>query len=312
MYDVSGIINGVWSINPASVASIESLRTRMMSMDRGEQTRLTAKCLAQDGAGTWMVYHAEDGRWKCAEGTDKDRKPERLTAVMSLSGVMIPRGPGWIENYGYVVVDRWVERFNALVSDDRVGAIVIDVDSPGGSAYGVTEAARAVFAARGSKPIVSVANPMSASAGYYIAAAADEIVVTPSGEVGSVGTVVLHLDTSKADEQAGLKWTIIKEGKFKWEATGFEPLSDEARSFIEKRVHDYYAMFVGDLRKFRRGANTKAPSDFGGGRMYGAADAVEMGLADRIGTLAETASKLGAKINSSGRRAAARAALSRI
>lgn len=288
--------NTIWAIASTAIGRLSML----LRSEQGETAAPKTERLAPK---------AIDGSTISALDSDQSGSPEKLVAVLPLIGVLEARGPAWLEEFGFVMMDRWARRFNDLVANDRVGAIVLDIDSPGGSVYGVTEAARAIFAARGTKPIIAVANPQAASAAYYMAAAADEIVMTVSAEVGSVGTVAVHLDLSKADEMAGLTWTIIKEGKFKWEANDMQPLSDDAREFIEKRVHDYYALFTGDLKKFRKDATIKAPRDFGGGRMYGAADAVEMGLADRVATLDEVAMKLAEKLNKTRSRASARAAL---
>src|SRR5690606_12609791 len=110
-----------------------------------------------------------------------------------------------------------------------VGTIVLDVDSPGGGVYGVAEFAEEIYKARGQKRIVAVANSMAASAAYWIATAADELVVTPGGEVGSIGVYMLHEDWSGAYEKAGIKPTVIKFGENKAEGIDVEPLSESAQ-----------------------------------------------------------------------------------
>lgn len=294
--------NAIWSIASTAADRLTVISKAILSYE-------------DDGAGERpdrLAARFYDGSTWAADGAPQSAEAQKVVAVLPMTGVLDSRGEAWMESYGLVLMDRWMARFNALVANDRVAAIVIDIDSPGGSVFGVTEAARAVFASRGSKPIIAVANPQAASAAYYMAAAADEIVMPVSAEVGSVGTVAVHLDISKALDEIGFKWTVITAGKYKWEASPDKPLSDEARDFIQKRVNDYYGLFTGDLKKFRKEAKVKPPSDFGGGRMYGAADAIEMGLADRIASLDDVVFKLAEKLNKASRRTAARAALANV
>jgi len=95
--------------------------------------------------------------------------------------------------------------FRQALRDPSVSAIIFDVDSPGGTIDGVPELADEIFAARGRKPMVAVANTQMASAAYWIASAADEIVVTPSGSVGSIGVLTAREDLSRATQMAGIK-----------------------------------------------------------------------------------------------------------
>ncbi len=184
--------------------------------------------------------------------------------------------------------------FDRAMADDSIGAIVLDVDSPGGSVYGVEELSAKIYAARGrGKRIVAVANSLMASAAYYIASAADEVVVTPSGEVGSIGVFALHLDYSQFLEQEGIKPTIFRAGQYKAELNPYEPVTEEAAAYAQAQVDEYYRMFVAAVARNRGVATQKVLSDFGQGRTLLARDAVAVGLADRIATLEEVLAELG-------------------
>lgn len=188
-------------------------------------------------------------------------------------------------------------QFNQMVNDPNVGAIVLDIDSPGGSVFGITELADAIFAARGSKPIIAVANSMAASAAYWIASQADELVVTPSGEVGSIGVFSLHEDWSKNLENEGIKLTFIFAGKHKVEGNPFEPLPQEAADYEKSRVDEIYGDFIKSVGRGRGVSQAKARGEeFGEGRMVGARRAVEVGLADRVDTLQATLERLAGKL----------------
>src|SRR5207302_11309430 len=121
------------------------------------------------------------------------------------------------------------QEFDAAIADPNVSAVVLDTDCPGGSAAGTPELASKIRAARGKKPIIAVANALMASAAYWIASAADEIVATPSADVGSVGGYQAHLDQSQALEKEGLKVTFIQEPALKTAGNPYEPLRSAAR-----------------------------------------------------------------------------------
>ena len=202
--------------------------------------------------------------------------------------------------------ERFAQRFREALANPEVGSILIDVQSPGGTVDGVQELADEIRAARGDKPIIAIANAYAASAAYWIASAADEMVVTPSGEVESIGVFAAHQEFSKMDEMLGCKTTLIAAGKFKVEGNPFEPLSEEARDAIQARVDDYYSMLVSDVAKARGVKVSDVRGGFGQGRMVGARDAVAQGMADRIDTFDNTLTRLlSGRSRPRGRRAAA-------
>ena len=135
---------------------------------------------------------------------------------------------------------------------------------------------------------------MMASAAYWIGSAADQIVITPSGEAGSIGVLAVHTEFSGADAAAGIKSTIIKAGAHKAEGNDIEPLAPEAEAYMQKRVDAYYADFVKGVARNRGTKVTVARSeDWGQGRELGARDALAVGMVDRIATIEETIERMG-------------------
>jgi signal peptide peptidase SppA len=187
-------------------------------------------------------------------------------------------------------------QFQTMVADPSIKAIVLDVDSPGGSVAGTSELSAMIFNARGRKPIVAQVNANAASAAYWIASAADEIVVTPSGQVGSIGVFGMHDDISKALASEGISRSLISAGKFKVEGNPFEPLGEEARAAMQARVDVAYDTFVRDVARNRGVSLTAVRDGFGQGRMVDAAPAVTEGMADKVGTMQETLSRFGASL----------------
>jgi len=173
-----------------------------------------------------------------------------------------------------------------------VTAIVLDVDSPGGSVQGVEEFSRAIFEARGVKPVVAIANATADSGAFYIASAAEELVVTPSGEVGSIGVIGFHLDESAKNEKAGEKWTIIQAGRYKSEFYPQHPLTDEARAAGQEFVDGYYELFVQAVARNRGVSAERVVEDYGQGRVVAAKKALQLGMVDRIATFQEVINEL--------------------
>ena len=222
-------------------------------------------------------------------------------AVLPLLGVMNQRMDMLMESSGGTSTDRYAEEFAAAVNNPAVGAIVLEVDSPGGGVFGVPELADRIFGARGQKPVVAVANSEMASAAYWVASQADEVWVTPSGEVGSVGVWAVHLDTSVAEEQRGFKWSLVSAGKYKVEGNQFEPLGDDARDYMQDRVNTYYESFISAIARGRDTARSVVKASYGQGRMVKASDAVALGLADKVGTLDQAIARAGVLARRRGR-----------
>jgi signal peptide peptidase SppA len=169
--------------------------------------------------------------------------------------------------------------------DKSVERIVLVVDSPGGSVEGIQELAATIRDVRRTKPVTALVDVTAASAAFWVAASATEVIVSPSGSVGSVGVYGAHEDISKAAERAGVKVTLVAAGKFKTEASPFEELGDEAKQEMQRQVDRHYRAFVDDLAMGRMINPAKVERDFGQGRMVPAADAVRLGMADRVATV---------------------------
>ncbi len=223
-------------------------------------------------------------------------KTKRAIAVLPLHGPITQRSSVFSAFFGGTSTERWGQAFDNLIASPQIGAVVIDVDSPGGEVYGVDELAEKVFKARGTKPIVAVSNAIMASAAYYVASAADEVVVTPSGQTGSIGVRSMHIDYSGQMEQAGMAVTLISAGERKVWGNPYEPLTEESRTLFQSHIDTYYNQFVAAVAK-HRGATPKQVRDgYGQGAMATAKESVTLGLADRVATLDDTIRRLGGKL----------------
>jgi capsid assembly protease len=199
---------------------------------------------------------------------------------------------------GGTSTEQLADEFRALRDDPKVKAILLAVDSPGGSIYGIEELADEIREARdrGGKPIVAIADSLAASAAYWLAAQADTVYTTPGGDVGSIGVFTAHEDLSGALEQAGIKTTLIAAGPYKTEANPFEPLSDEARAAIQARVDGAYGRFLAGVAAGRRVPAATVRSSYGGGRVLAARDALAAGMVDGLATLGAVIENLEATV----------------
>ena len=215
-------------------------------------------------------------------------------AVINIFGVINQRASGDLSTET-ASTEKISAAIRRAIDNPRVSRVVLNVDSPGGSVYGVSELGAEILKLRGSKPIIGQANSLMASAAYWIGSACDELVCTPGGEIGSIGVYGTHQDWSKAYEELGVRFTLVKAGKFKAEGVDFAPLGDEATAYMQKRVDEYYGQFVRSVAKGRGVPESQVRNGFGEGRVVGAAEGVKLKMADRVGTLADTLARHGVK-----------------
>jgi len=215
-----------------------------------------------------------------------------VVGIMPLTGMLIPRGNILVDMSGATSLEMWGKAFMTLVNDDEVKAIVIDVDSPGGNHANVPETALMVRQARSVKPIVAVSNFLNASAAYFIASQAHQVVGAESSVTGSIGVFTIHQNLQAALEMEGIEVTTIFAGKYKTELHPTHPLSAEAKAFVQSQVDLCYRQFVAAVAAGRGVTREAVRSGYGQGRALCADDALAAGLLDRIATLEETVKRL--------------------
>jgi signal peptide peptidase SppA len=219
-------------------------------------------------------------------------------AVLPLYGVVTQRGNmvDDISGPGSTSTQQFTSALRQVLADDTVGQILIDIDSPGGSVYGVAELASEIVKARAQKPVVAVANSLAASAAYWIGCSASEFYVTPGGEVGSIGVWQAHFDYSKALEEEGIKPTLISAGKFKVEGNPYMPLDPEAQAFMQSRVDDYYNAFIQAVAVGRGVSVNDVRNGMGEGRVLGADAALAQRMVDGIASFEDVLARMQAKV----------------
>ncbi|MCL6455737.1 MAG: S49 family peptidase, partial [Ralstonia pickettii] len=222
-------------------------------------------------------------------------------AVLPMYGVVTQRGnmADDISGPGSMSTQMFSQSLRSALADDSVDAILMDIDSPGGSVYGVQELADEIYQARGQKPVVAIANSLAASAAYWLGSAASEFYVTPGGEVGSIGVWSAHEDWSKALAEAGITTTLISAGKFKTEGNPYGPLSADAQAFMQSRVDDYYGAFTKAVARQRGVPVATVRDGMGQGRVLGAQAAKEAGMVDDIATFDDVIRRISKNLGAS-------------
>lgn len=210
------------------------------------------------------------------------KRTSQGVAIISIIGSLVNRGAWLGSSSGETSYEGISFQIAHASADPNTKAILLDIDSPGGEATGCFECADAIREAREKKPVVAVVNGMAASAAYALASAADWIITTQSGVCGSIGCVLLHADYSAKLKKDGISPTLIFAGAHKVDGHPFAPLSDEVTADLQAEVDGYYKLFVAGVAEGR--AMTEAAIRATEARTFMGADAVTMGLADKLGT----------------------------
>lgn len=217
---------------------------------------------------------------------------EGSVQVLPVRGTIAQRMNMMSDFSGGTSTEKLGKQIRDAAADSSIAAIVLDVDSPGGSVHGIEELGREIVAAKAAKPVVAVANSFAASAAYWIASQASELVIAPGAEVGSIGVLAMHVDQSAFNESMGIKPTFVHAGQYKVEGNPHEPLGDDARAYLQAQVDEHYRRFVDAVAAGREVSRETVLSDFGQGRMLMDHQAVRVGMADRVDTLRNTITRL--------------------
>ncbi|MDF0598981.1 S49 family peptidase [Psychromarinibacter halotolerans] len=272
---------------------LAAVQSRTWLIDEQKAAEVVALLAVRAETGAGVEWAGEDNEPIYAAEPVSGRRG--TVHVLNLQGTIMPRAGMLGRMSGASSLDQFGKAFDEAAAGANAQAIVLDIDSPGGAVDMVAETAEKIYRARrAGRPIIAVANTMAASAAYWIASAADEVVVTPSGHVGSIGVYGMHDDISAALEKMGVKRTMVRSGARKAEgAVG--PLDEAALKHRQASADYAYDMFTRAVARNRgvdlavvRADPEKDAAHMGGGRAYNAKTAVSLRMADRVATFEET------------------------
>lgn len=270
------ILNAPWAILPASKREIDAIYATHL---RGEKIDLKAieATLGRPLNNPKTTYEVVNG-----------------VAVLDITGVIAKKMNLFTAISGGVSTEILAQAFQKALADPLVQSILLVIDSPGGSVDGPPALANAIFAARGQKPIVTLADGMMASAAYWIGAGAHRMyAASRTTMVGSIGVVATHVDVSGLEALQGVKTTEIVSGKFKRIASQYGPLSVEGRQSIQDQTDVLYSVFLDALVQFLGAASSEdLHATMADGRTCFADQAMSLGMVDGLATLDELLARM--------------------
>lgn len=240
-----------------------------------------------EGLTTALLEQRSDALVNGRAGVRATMSPSAPVAVVPILGMLDKRPSPFLSTIGGTATDTIREQFDAALADPSVHTVVFDVDSPGGPMSGAFELSDAIFNARSRKKIIAVVNEEMNSGAYLIASAASEIVTPEGGRLGSIGVIASHTDARQSDRMAGLHVTVFRAGEFKAKPSMHEGIDDRTRGEIERQLGDVMGMFIEKVARNRNLSREHVRSKIATGQVWFGRDAVSLGLADRIGNLAD-------------------------
>jgi protease-4 len=247
----------------------------------------TVACLLMAGWGCVTVKvslfeEPEPLKEKVVSGYARDK-----ILLMDISGLIMegPRRP-WLNLAGVIDPSRVKEELEKAAKDRRIKAIVLRINSPGGtvSASDMVHHEIIAFKKEHNVPVVACLMGLAASGGYYVAQAADAIVAHPTGITGSIGVVAMKLNVKGLMEKLGVGSDVVKSGKWKDFWSPFKPASDQEKQMMQTIIDDFYGRFVTVVAQGRRLSRPEV-KQVADGRIYTASQAKDLGLVDRLGYL---------------------------
>lgn len=199
-------------------------------------------------------------------------------ALIHLTGVIAGTGSG----AGAATPETMISQLKKADDDRRVKAILLRVDSPGGTAAASQEIAMQV--ARVKKPVIVSIGDVGASGAYMVSAAADKIVAAPASDVGSIGVIIELPDIARLADKWGVGFTVVKEGKFKDMGNPFRKLTPAERAILQADTKVTYDQFIRQVAEGRRLPVAKV-RELATGRTWVGSEAKGLGLVDEIGNL---------------------------
>jgi protease-4 len=212
-------------------------------------------------------------------GGGDDENLGRHTALIEINGEIEAEGSGAADNV--------IPSLNKAFADAGSAAVVLRIDSPGGSpvqAGIIVDEIRRLKRGYPDKPLYVVVDEICASGGYYIAAAADRIYVNKASIVGSVGVLMDSFGFTGTMEKLGVERRLLTAGANKGFLDPFSPQSEKHRAHAQEMLNEIHQQFISVVRA-GRGARLKETPEMFSGLYWTGAKAVEMGLADGFGTV---------------------------
>ncbi|HEY3898722.1 MAG TPA: signal peptide peptidase SppA [Chthoniobacter sp.] len=229
------------------------------------------------------------------DATKDAKNQEAKIALITLRGVISSSEPGTI---GDSMVDDLKIQLEQAATDEKIKAIVLYVDSPGGEVTAsdvIYNAVRKVrdggYGPKSKKPVVVYMGSLAASGGYYVSCAGNYLIANDTTLTGSIGVIMQSLNYEHLFDKVGLETITFKSGQFKDMLSGSRELTQEEKDYIQKMIMDTYGKFVGIVARERKLDENKLRHGIADGRVISGKDAKDEGLINATGQLEDAYAK---------------------
>ena len=254
------LLNSPWAIQPEKLHEILAIYAARV---HGEEPDLQA-------------IEARLGRPLSSEQQDYTLRDGGV-AVLGIDGVIAPKANMLTQISGGASASVAQLQLESALADPRVNAVVLAIDSPGGSIFGTPELAAAVHELAAIKPIVAVSDGMLASAAYWIGSAANAVYLSgPTVHAGSIGVIMAHEFNPRSQGQV----TQITAGRYKAAGSANAPLTEEAKAYLQAPAHHIYTLLVDAVAQHRGTSSAQVLATMADGRVFVGQQAIDAGLAD--------------------------------
>lgn len=207
--------------------------------------------------------------------------------IIEVEGMLMNARSGGFLQASENIVSLFAQEMDKAARDKNVKAVVLRVNSPGGTVTASDLMYEIVtdFRAKSGKPVVASTQEVAASGGYYVSCGADQIVAHPTSVIGSIGVIFSTFQLEGLLNKVGVEVEAVKSGPLKDMGSPFKALEQDEREVMQAMVDDYYARFVDVVRTRRNVTDPDTLKLVTDGRVFTGTRAVQLGLADRAGRL---------------------------
>ena len=233
---------------------------------------------------------------KCTPAKTAEKEDGTSKLAAAFSRAKGEKGIAWIKVRGVIAQDNNSSAFSRpsgassiakkireAGQDDNVQAIVLDINSPGGTVASVQNIYSEILKAKEKKKVVALFRDVAASGGFYIAMAADKIVAEPGTITGSVGVIMQTSNVEGLFDKIGVKVTPITSGKYKDMGSSFRPMSDAEKAILQDMVNDTYTQFFAAVKAGRPNVKPEDLAEYTDGRVFTGQRAYNLGFVDKLG-----------------------------
>lgn len=204
-------------------------------------------------------------------------------ALIPVEGIIMTSGTSTVLGEPVVASDTIVKFIEEAAESSQIEAIVLEINSPGGSPVASDEIGTAIKNAKDSgKPVVAVIREVGASGGYWIASATDYIIANRMSATGSIGVISSYVEFSGLMEDYGVGYEQLTAGKYKDMGTPFRQLKEEERDLFQNKINKIYDIFIDEVALNRNMPREKV-MDLATGEVYLGIEALNLGLIDQLG-----------------------------